>query len=138
MALYTAHATSIGGRNGHTKSDDGVIDFALSIPKSMGGEGKAGATNPEALFASGYSACFGQALVVVAGQKKLKPTEVRVTADVSIDKTPEGGFMLATKLTGHLPGVSNEDAHMLMEEAHKICPYSNATRGNMKVDLLVA
>jgi Ohr subfamily peroxiredoxin len=104
----------------------------------MGGEGKTGATNPEQLFASGYSACFGQALVVVAGMKKLKPERVEVTAEVSIDKTPQGGFTLATILTGHLPGLSQEDGKMLMEEAHKICPYSNATRGNMPVELRLA
>jgi Ohr subfamily peroxiredoxin len=138
MALYTATATSTGGRNGHTKSHDGVIDMPLSIPKSMGGEGKPGATNPEELFACGYSACFGQALMVVAGQHKLKPQQIQVTAEVSIDKKPEGGFILATVLTGHLPGISQDEARTLMDEAHKICPYSNATRGNMNVELRVA
>jgi Ohr subfamily peroxiredoxin len=137
MALYTAQATSIGGRAGHTKSSDGVIDLDLSIPKSMGGEGKSGATNPEQLFACGYSACFGSALGLVTSQHKLRPERIEVRAEVSIDKRPEGGFILATKLTGHLPGLSKEDAQRMMEEAHKICPYSNATRGNMTVELNV-
>ncbi len=137
MALYTAIATTVGGRNGHTETDDGLLKLDLSIPKSMGGPGKPGTTNPEQLFACGYSACFGSALDFVARQKKLTPSEVRVTAEVSIDKKPEGGFFLATVLKVALPGLSREEAQQVLEEAHQICPYSNATRGNMKVDLIL-
>jgi Ohr subfamily peroxiredoxin len=138
MALYTATATTTGGRNGHTETSDGTLKLDLSIPKSMGGPGKEGTTNPEQLFAAGYSACFGQALHVVAGQMKLRPDSVSVTADVSIDHKPGGGFALATVLTVALPGLSAEDARKVLEGAHQICPYSNATRGNMPVELKLA
>lgn len=137
MALYTAIATTVGGRNGHTETNDGVIKFDLTLPPSLGGGAKPGATNPEQLFACGYSACFGQALDVTARKHRLAPEQVRVTAEVSLDKSPEGGFMLATVLRVGLPGLSREDGEKVMHEAHQICPYSNATRGNMPVELIL-
>jgi lipoyl-dependent peroxiredoxin len=136
-ALYTAVATAKGGRNGEVKTDDGIVAFRLSIPKSMGGAGAAGATNPEQLFASGYSACFGSAVEFVARQKKVPVREVEVTARVSIGPKPGGGFLLATELDVRLPGVERATAEQLVHEAHQVCPYSNATRGNMDVRLRV-
>lgn len=134
---YTASATSVAGRTGHVESSDGVVKVDLAMPKELGGTGKAGATNPEQLFAAGYSACFGGALGLVAGQEKVQLREVRVKADVTIDKN-DSGFFLAVKLTGSLPGVDRATAEKLMHKAHEVCPYSKATRGNIKVDLAVA
>lgn len=136
-ALYTAVATARGGRNGEVKTDDGIVSFRLSIPKSMGGAGAAGATNPEQLFASGYSACFGSAVEFVARQKKMAVKEVEVTARVSIGPKAGGGFQLATELDVRIPGVDRAAAEALIQEAHQVCPYSNATRGNMDVRLRV-
>lgn len=137
MALYTGTATAIGGRNGHVETSDGLLRFDLSVPKDMGGPGKEGATNPEQLFACGYAACFGSAVDVVAKKHRASPQEVRVTCAVDIDKT-EGGFQLSATLTVALPGVDRTQAEAIVQEAHQLCPYSKATRGNMKVDLRVA
>ncbi|AGC42006.1 organic hydroperoxide resistance protein [Myxococcus stipitatus DSM 14675] len=137
--LYTAHATAHGGRNGEVKSSDGVIDLKLSMPKELGGAAAAGATNPEQLFAAGYSACFEGALRLVAGKagKKLGP-DVGIAASVTIGKTPDGGFGLAVELKGILPGIPRQEAEGLMHAAHEVCPYSRATRGNIDVKLSVA
>ena len=134
--LYTATATSTGnGRNGHVRSDDGVLDFELRTPTAMGGAGEA--TNPEQLFAAGYSACFHSALKGVAAREKLDATGSEVTAKVGLGKRDEGGYGLAVELGVHVPGVSRSAAEGLAAKAHEVCPYSNATRGNVEVTLVV-
>lgn len=137
IALYTATATVQGGREGHAKSDDGALEVTLSMPKSLGGPGGSG-TNPEQLFAAGYAACFESALRMVARLKKAPITDAKITAKVTLNKTDEGAFKLAVGLTGAIAGVSPEDAQGLMEAAHAVCPYSNATRGNIDVTLGLA
>jgi Ohr subfamily peroxiredoxin len=134
--LYTAVATSTGGRDGHVKSSDGIIDLNLSVPKEMGGPGKPGTSNPEQLFASGYSACFAGAIGYVAGQKHQKLNTIQVTAHVTFG-TDESGFRLAVELKSHLPDVDKATAEKLVEEAHQVCPYSKATRNNIDVKLSV-
>jgi lipoyl-dependent peroxiredoxin len=134
--LYTASATAIGGRAGSVKSDDGTIDFALSMPTGLGGSGGPG-TNPEQLFAAGYAACFGSALGFIAKSQKVNTGPVNVTAKVSIGPVA-GVFGLAVELTVSLPEVPREQAEALVKAAHEVCPYSNATRGNIVVDLRVA
>jgi Ohr subfamily peroxiredoxin len=135
-ALYTAHATATGaGRDGHVRSSDGFVDTDLAIPKEMGGKG--GQTNPEQLFAAGYSACFHSALQVVARRDRVDIGETTVAADVSIGAGEGGGFELAVKLHVSLPTVDDETARALVERAHEVCPYSNATRGNIPVELSV-
>jgi len=134
--LFTASATATGGRNGHTEASDGSVKADLSVPKAMGGPGKPHTTTPEHLFAAGYAACFGGALDFVAKQQKKDATKARVTADVSIGPREGGGFGLAVKL--HVEDASLPQAELaaLAKEAHeKICPYSNATRGNVDVQL---
>lgn len=134
--LYTAHATSQGGRGGNVKSDDGLVDFNLTVPKSMGGDGARG-TNPEQLFAAGYSACFAGALGLVARTQGVNPGPFTITADVTIGKD-ESGYGLAAKLVGSFPELDKDKAQALMEAAHQVCPYSKATRGNIAVELSVA
>jgi lipoyl-dependent peroxiredoxin len=135
-SLYTATATATGdGRNGHTASDDGVLDMDVRVPTSMGGPG--GATNPEQLFAAGYAACFHSALKFVAAADKLDVTGTEVSASVSIGTLPAGGFGLAVELDVHAPNLARDAALALVEKAHHVCPYSNATRGNMEVALKV-
>jgi osmotically inducible protein OsmC len=133
-AIYTAVATASGdGRNGHARSSDGIIDLDLAIPREMGGAG--GATNPEQLFAAGYAACFHSALKMVAGQKKLKLSDSAVTAEVGIGSNDAGGFGLTVALEVELGGIDQAAADDLVEAAHQVCPYSNATRGNVPVTL---
>lgn len=132
--LYTANATATGGREGRTKSDDGVLDFKIEIPKEMGGKGGA-YTNPEQLFAAGYAACFDSALNLVARNQKIKLKDTSVTASVSIGQNSEGGFSLAVDLAVSIPEIEQETAQKLLETAHQVCPYSNATRGNIEVNL---
>jgi len=133
--MYTATATSVGGRSGHVKSSDGVLDFEIRPPKEMGGpDGKY--TNPEQLFAAGYSACFGSAIGHVAAQKKLHIKPV-VTAKVSIGKKDDGGFKLAVEMDVNIPGMDQKEAEDIVKEAHQVCPYSNATRNNIEVTLKV-
>ena len=134
--LYTAVVTAKGGREGRVKSADGVLDITLSVPKSMGGPGGAG-SNPEQLFAAGYSACFESALALVARRRKLILNDMSLTAHVSLNKSDDGQFDLAVELRGVFPGVSRPDAETLMLEAHQVCPYSRATRGNIQVKLMV-
>ncbi|MFE8605098.1 organic hydroperoxide resistance protein [Archangium violaceum] len=133
--LYTATATSHGGRNGRVRSDNGTIDMPLTMPKALGGSEAAGSTNPEQLFAAGYSACFEGALRLVAGKMKKQIKDAHITAKVTIGKTPEGGFGLAVALHGKLEGISQAEADELMHAAHKVCPYSLATQGNIEVKL---
>ncbi|XXM70415.1 organic hydroperoxide resistance protein [Lysinibacillus sphaericus] len=132
--LYTAKATANGGRQGKVKSSDGVLEFDLAMPKSLGGSGAEGATNPEQLFAAGYSACFDSALNLVAGQEK-KKIDSEVTAEVSIGKDTDGGFKLAVVLSVSVGGVELDEAKQLVEKAHGVCPYSKATRDNIEVRL---
>jgi Ohr subfamily peroxiredoxin len=134
--LYTATAVSTGdARNGHVQSSDGQIDADVRVPKEMGGAG--GATNPEQLFAAGYAACFHSALKLVAGRAKADTSDSEVVADVSIGDNGSGGFTLAVGLEVTLPHVEPETARRLAAEAHQVCPYSNATRGNIEVTVSV-
>jgi len=135
-ALYTAEALTTGdGRNGHARTADGLLDLKLSIPKEMGGSGEG--TNPEQLFAIGYAACFHSALRAVARQEKADVSDSAVGARVSIGNLDNGGFGLAVELEITLPNVDHATAELLTEKAHQVCPYSNATRGNVDVNLVV-
>ena len=136
--LYTTTVTSSGGRDGHVRSADGTLDLAVALPKELGGSGRV-ATNPEQLFAAGYAACFENAVLHVARAMKLELKGSSVTATVGIGPREEGGFGLSVKLVVSLPGVDPFAAQRLIEEAHgKICPYSNATRGNIAVEVSLA
>jgi lipoyl-dependent peroxiredoxin len=130
---YTAVATAENGRDGRVASDDGQIDVVVNPPKELGGSGQG--TNPEQLFAAGYSACFQSALGVVARKEKADISGSTVTARVGIGATPEGGFGLTVALEAHIPNVDEATAKDLLEKAHQVCPYSNATRGNIEVSL---
>ena len=135
--LYTAVATTTGGRNGHSETADGSIKLDMAVPKEMGGTGKAGA-NPELLFAMGYSACFGGAIEHVAKQRKIAIKDVQVTAKVDFCVDEQKGFFLAVELDVRLPGVPKAEAEKLVQEAHEhVCPYSKATRNNIDVKLKV-
>ena len=134
--LYTATATSTGGREGTSKSSDGVLDVKLTTPKELGGNGAVG-TNPEQLFAAGYSACFIGAMKVVAGKMKIAlPAETSITASVGIGPIPTG-FSIQAELKITIPGVERAVAEQIVQAAHQECPYSNATRGNIDVTLTV-
>jgi len=138
-ALYTASATATGeGRNGHSRSSDGIVDVDLATPVEMGGPG--GATNPEQLFAAGYAACFLSALKLIARREKLPIADAAVTADISLNPNAAGGFGLAAELHVEMSGVDQAVADDLVAKAHRVCPYSNATRGNIEVmlDTIVA
>jgi osmotically inducible protein OsmC len=135
-ALYTAEALTTGdGRDGHARSSDGKVDLQLAIPKEMGGSGDG--TNPEQLFAIGYAACFHSALRLVGRQEKADVSDSAVGARVSLGQLDSGGFGLAVVLEVTLPNVDDATALRLAEKAHEVCPYSNATRGNVDVDLVV-
>jgi len=134
--LYTAVATAIGGRDGQVESSDGVLKAELSVPKEMGGPGKPGTSNPEQLFAAGYSACFAGALGFVANRDKVKLGPVKVTGHVTFGKD-DNGFRLAVQLDVNLPELDRTAAEKLVEEAHQICPYSRATRNNIEVKLVI-
>ena len=134
--LYTAQMTSTGGRDGSSNRSDGSFPLTLTVPKGLGGPGGEG-TNPEELFAAGYSACFIGALKVAGRQAKIKiPDEVQVTAKVGVGQV-EGGYALSAELVVALPDIEHDTAVALVEKAHTICPYSNATRGNLNVKLTV-
>lgn len=136
QVLYTANATATGGRDGRAVTDDGKLDLALAMPPALGGNGKG--TNPEQLFAAGYSACFLGALKLVASQAGVAlPKETSVAAAVSIGKS-DGGFGLSASLTATAPGVDKAVLEDLVAKAHQVCPYSKATRGNIEVALAVA
>lgn len=134
--LYTAHATATGGREGRAKSDDGAVDLGLAMPKSLGGPGGEG-TNPEQLFAAGYAACFGSAVAHLARLKKITTGPVAIDASVSIGPVEGGAFGLAVKLVARIPEMPRPEAEALVAAAHQVCPYSNATRGNIAVDVTV-
>lgn len=137
--IYSANATSTGGRDGRSVSSDNKLEVALSTPRELGGAGGEG-TNPEQLFAAGYSACFIGALKYVAAEQKVKlPNDVSVSAEVGIGENPKGiGFAISVDLTVSLPGIDLDVAEQLIETAHKVCPYSNATRGNIDVTTKLA
>ena len=133
-ALYTAHAKATGGREGVAQTDDGKVNIKLSTPKELGGGGGEG-TNPEQLFACGYAACFIGAIKFVGGRDKVTvPADASIASSVGIGLIP-GGFGIGVELKISLPGVAPDVADRLIEEAHKVCPYSNATRGNIEVKL---
>ncbi|CAA9197247.1 Organic hydroperoxide resistance protein OhrB [Flavobacterium bizetiae] len=134
--LYTTSVTAKGGRNGQVKSENGILNLEVRMPKALGGASD-DFTNPEMLFAAGYSACFDSALNRVIGLSKTQTGETSVAAKVSIGQNQDGGFGLAVELDVNIPGVSIEEAQELTQKAHQICPYSNATRSNIEVKLLV-
>jgi osmotically inducible protein OsmC len=134
--LYTTEATAEGGRGGHARTSDGRLDVVLDVPTELGGPGGPG-TNPEQLFAAGYAACFQSALLRVAAGQRLAVPGSKVTARVSIGPASEGGFGLAVSLDLHAPELDRQQAIALMKQAHELCPYSRATRGNVAVRLSV-
>lgn len=129
--IYTAEAVSTGGRRGHVRSSEGILDMDVSMPAEMGGNG--GKANPELLFAAGYAACFGGALGAVAKGRDISGAEVK--ARVAIGKTEQGAFGLAVELHVSLPQLSAQEAEAIVAEAHGVCPYSLATQGNIEVKL---
>jgi lipoyl-dependent peroxiredoxin len=135
--LYTAVAHGTGdGRNGHVHTDDGVLDLDLRVPKEMGGPGGDHA-NPELLFAAGYAACFHSALKYVAAAEKVDVSDSEVSATVGIGMQDSGGFGLAVELDVSVPNLDEDKTRALVERAHQVCPYSNATRGNIDVELRI-
>lgn len=133
--FYTAHATATGGRDGHATSSDGLLDVKLALPKEMGGNGNG--VNPEQLFAAGYAACFIGAMRYVAGQQKITlPPDTSIDSAVGIGPIP-AGFGIQAQLKISVPGFEREAVERLVEQAHQVCPYSNATRGNIEVTLTV-
>lgn len=135
--LYTASATANGGRDGRVKSSDGTLDLALAMPKELGGSGAAGSTNPEQLFAAGYSACFGSAVGHIARMQKITTGPFTIAANVTIGPVGQR-FGLAVELVATFPELARDQAEALVAAAHEVCPYSNATRGNIVVDVRVA
>jgi lipoyl-dependent peroxiredoxin len=134
--LYRAHVTSTGGREGHSVSSDGILDVKLTTPKELGGDGKPG-TNPEQLYAAGHSACFLGALKFVAMKEKIHLSpETKIDASVGIGPLPTG-FGIEVELKISIPGMERAQAEALVQKAHIVCPYSNATRGNIDVKLTV-
>lgn len=132
--LYTTSATSTGdGRNGHVRSNDGLLDLDLAFPKAFGGAGDK--TNPEQLFAAGYSACFHSALKLVAGRERIALANSQVEATVNIHSTADDGFLLSVALNVIVDGLDQEVAEDLVARAHHVCPYSNAVRGNIDITL---
>jgi Ohr subfamily peroxiredoxin len=135
---YRTSATATGGRDGHAATTDGTFEVKLATPKELGGAGGAG-NNPEQLFAAGYAACFLGAMKAVAPAQKLRvPNDASVTATVGIGPRSEGGFGITADLVVSLPGLERADAQRLVDAAHQVCPYSNATRGNVNVGLSLA
>jgi lipoyl-dependent peroxiredoxin len=136
--LYTANVTATGGRHGSIRSDDGLLDLNLALPKALGGKG--GSTNPEQLFAGGYAACFENALLRVAREagRRFGDQDIQVTAEIGLSKNPADAFVLSATLLVTIAGVDQETAETLLEGAHHICPYSNAIRGNVDVRTTVS
>lgn len=137
-ALYSTQVTAIGGRSGTVRSDDGLLELKLALPSSLGGKG--GATNPEQLFAAGYAACFGNAVIHVTRnkEKKIRDDDVEVTATIGMVPNGSGGFALTAALDVTIAGVDQATAEEIVAEAHRACPYSNATRNNIDVTLSVS
>ncbi len=136
--LSTANATAAGGRNGHAKSDDGLIDVDLSVPKSMGGPSNPNTTTPEHLFAAGYAACFGGACENRAKHLNLAAQSFEVTAEVKLGTVESGGFGLSVKLAVKVAGLSQADAEKVVAAGHEFCPYSRAIKGNVPVEVVVS
>lgn len=137
QVAYTAEATATGtGRDGHVRSSDGRVDLTMAPPKEMGGSGEG--SNPEQLFAAGYSACFLSAMQVVARRAKADLSGATVTGEVGIGPDGNGGYGLAVTLKVSIPTLERDQAQDIVEQAHQVCPYSNATRGNIDVDLVIA
>ncbi|WP_421932621.1 organic hydroperoxide resistance protein [Phenylobacterium sp.] len=134
-ALYSTQARAVGGRAGHVETTDGLLKVDLALPKEMGGKG--GATNPEQLFAAGYAACFENAVRFIAGQQKLGLTAAAVTSTVELHPRAEGGFRLGVGLDVETQGLDQAAAEALVAQAHQVCPYSNAVRGNVDVGITV-
>ena len=134
--MFTASAEATGGRNGTTRNASGVIDLRLAIPKAMDGPGGEGTTTPEDLFAAGYAACFASACDFAARQKKIAVRGIKVASEVTIGTIASGGFGLAVKLTATVSGVSASQAEEIVQLGHQVCPYSNATRGNIAVEVV--
>ena len=133
--IYQAHAKSTGGRDGTTRTSDGILDVKLAVPKEMGGPGNG--INPEQLFASGYSACFLGAMKFVAGTQKIAlPADTSIDATVGIGQIP-AGFGIEVQMAINIPGMDKAAAQALVDKAHQVCPYSNATRGNIEVNITV-
>lgn len=133
--LYTAHGEASSGRNGIAKNGSGVVNVKLAIPKEMGGPGGPETTTPEDLFAAGYAACFGSACEHVARLKKIPNRGIKVASEVSIGTIAPGGFGLAVKLSATVAGVTQAQADEIVQTAHQVCPYSNATRNNIAVEI---
>ena len=135
--IYKAQATATGGRDGSARTPDGAVDVKLTVPPAMGGNSDAGA-NPEKLFAAGYAACFLGAMKAVSGKVGVRvPADATVTAEIGFGPREEGGYGITADLTATMPGVDTAEAQKLMAAAHEVCPYSNATRGNLDVGLNV-
>lgn len=135
--LYSTKVTAIGGRSGSVRSDDGLLDLPLALPKALGGKG--GATNPEQLFAAGYASCFENAVIHVTRAKKsqVKDDDIRVVADVALVPNGKGGFVLTVSLDIEITGMDQAAAEAIVAEAHEVCPYSNAIKGNIDVQLKI-
>jgi len=133
--LYTTKVTAQGGREGKVLSEDGILELSLALPKELGGKG--GATNPEQLFAAGYAACFENAIRHVARSQKISLIETMVTGEVTIGAKEDGSFGLAAKLIVSIPELEKEVLKKLVETAHLVCPYSNAIRGNINVEIVI-
>lgn len=134
-ALYSTQARAVGGRAGHVETPDGLLSVDLALPREMGGKG--GATNPEQLFAAGYAACFENAARFIAGQQRIALTGTAVTATVELHPRAEGGFRLGVALDVETQGLDQAAAEALVAQAHQVCPYSNAVRGNVDVAITV-
>ena len=136
-ALYSTQVNAVGGRNGTIRSEDGILDLTLALPKELGGKG--GATNPEQLFAAGYAACFANAMIHVSRnqQHKIRDNDVDVMANVGLEANGQGGFSLTVALDVTIIGVDQEAAELIVAETHQVCPYSNAIRGNIDVSTTV-
>ena len=136
-SLYSTKVTAVGGRSGSIRSDDGLLDLSLALPKALGGKG--GATNPEQLFAAGYAACFENAVIHVTRAKKdkVKDDDIKVIADVGLEPNGKGGFVLSVALDVQITGMDQATAEATVAEAHAVCPYSNAVKGNIDVQLKV-
>ncbi len=135
-AMYITSVTATGGRDGHVKSDNGILEMDVRTPKALGGQND-DYTNPEMLFAAGYAACFDSALNLMIKKSRSEAGTTTVKADVAIGQIDNGGFGLAVELNVNVPGVSQEEAEKLVNQAHEVCPYSNATRNNIEVTLNV-
>lgn len=136
--LYSTKVTAVGGRAGTVRSEDGLLDLSLAVPKALGGTG--GATNPEQLFAAGYAACFGNAVIHVtrAASNKVRDEDIVVVADVGMQPNGAGGFALTVALDVTITGLDQAAAEEIVEKAHAVCPYSNAVKGNIDVAIAVS